>query len=166
VNLTRRRLPGERAFLLLLALASAFLLWQSYRISGFASITSAGFYPMVVSATMLVCTLVVLWQAKQFEAEPPATGESRGRHFLRRLLPVEVVSFTVAIALYMLALEWLGFVLASYLFLLGSMRVLGSKRWILNAVVSALSLAAIYVVFQTIFAVVLPTGTLWQGVFK
>ena len=163
MDITRRRLPGERVFLLLLSLASAFLLWQSYRISGFSSITSAGVYPMLVSATMLVCTLVVLWQAAHAEAEPAAPGESRAQHFLRRLLPAEVVTFTLAIAIYMLALEWLGFVIASYLFLLGSMRVLGSRRWVLNVVVSALSLAAIYLIFQTVFAVVLPKGTLLQG---
>jgi putative tricarboxylic transport membrane protein len=166
MNIARRRLPGEQAFLLLLLLASAFLLWQSYRISGFSSITSAGVYPMLVSATMVLCIVVTLVQSRRAEAEAAAPGESAARHFLRRLLPLELVAFTAAIVLYMLALEWLGFVVASYLFLLASMRLLGSTRWGLNALVSALSLAGIYVVFQTIFAVVLPTGSLWQGVFK
>jgi len=63
----------------------------------------------------------------------------------------------------MLALEWTGFVLSSYVFLVVSMWLLGSRRLVLNLVVSALSLAAIYVVFQTVFSVVLPKGTLFRG---
>lgn len=42
--------------------------------------------------------------------------------------------------------------------------MLGSRRLLLNITVSAGVLAAIYVVFQTIFAVALPEGTLWQGI--
>jgi putative tricarboxylic transport membrane protein len=37
---------------------------------------------------------------------------------------------------------------------------------VLNLVVSALSLAAIYLVFQTVFSVVLPKGSLIQGWFS
>jgi putative tricarboxylic transport membrane protein len=47
-----------------------------------------------------------------------------------------------------------------------SMALLGSRRWGLNLLVSALALAAIYVIFQTVFSVVLPSGTLLQGLFK
>jgi putative tricarboxylic transport membrane protein len=63
-------------------------------------------------------------------------------------------------------LERLGFVVASYLFLVVSMFLLGSRRVLLNLAVSAVSLAAIYVIFQTVFAVVLPKGTWWQGVLS
>jgi putative tricarboxylic transport membrane protein len=66
----------------------------------------------------------------------------------------------------MLTLEWLGFVVGSYLFLIVAMWILGGRRIVLNLVVSALVLTAIYVVFQTAFSVVLPAGSLWQGVFK
>ena len=50
----------------------------------------------------------------------------------------------------------------SYLFLVVSMRLLGGRRIVLNLLVSALSLAAIYVIFQTVFSVVLPKGVLLQ----
>jgi putative tricarboxylic transport membrane protein len=65
----------------------------------------------------------------------------------------------------MLTLEWLGFVVSSYLFLAVTMRLLGSTRWRTNLLVSALVLGAVYLVFQTAFSVVLPAGRLWQGVF-
>lgn len=60
----------------------------------------------------------------------------------------------------MVVLEPLGFLLSSYLFLVIAMRVLGSRRMGLNALVALLSLAAIYVIFQTAFSVILPPGTL------
>jgi putative tricarboxylic transport membrane protein len=45
------------------------------------------------------------------------------------------------------------------------MRLLGSRRWSVNLGVSALSLAAIYLVFQTVFSVVLPRGTWLRPLF-
>jgi hypothetical protein len=45
------------------------------------------------------------------------------------------------------------------------MLVLGSQRILFTIIVSAVSLAVIYVVFQTAFSVVLPEGIL-RGVFK
>ncbi len=74
--------------------------------------------------------------------------------------PLTLVLFTLLIVAYMLLLEVLGFLVASYLFLLLSMQVLGSKRLGLNLVVSAVVLAAIFIVFQTAFSVVLPAGSL------
>jgi len=47
-----------------------------------------------------------------------------------------------------------------------SMWLLGSRKWVLNLWVSALSLAVVYAIFQTIFSVVLPSGSWLAGVFK
>ena len=77
-----------------------------------------------------------------------------------------MLTTTAAIFAYMLTLEWLGFIVSSYLFLVVAMRLLGGKRLGLNLLVSGLALAVIYVVFDTAFSVVLSAGTLWQGVFK
>jgi putative tricarboxylic transport membrane protein len=56
--LRRRRLPGELTFALLLIGLSLFLLWQAYGISGFESLTSAGAFPMVAAAVMLVTAVL------------------------------------------------------------------------------------------------------------
>lgn len=151
------RLPGERIFTLLLAAGSLFMLWQAWGISKFESITSAGVFPMIATLTMLVTALMVVLRTWRAAAEP-ADG-TLAQRFVRRLVPPVLVSFTLAIAVYMVLLEPLGFVVASYLFLVVSMALLGSRRWGLNLVVSALSLGAIYLVFQTAFSVVLPKGT-------
>ncbi len=77
-----------------------------------------------------------------------------------------LVAFTGGIALYMLALEPVGFLLSSYVFLVASMAILGSRRWGLNLLVSAVALGVIYVIFQTVFSVVLPNGSLLAGWFR
>jgi putative tricarboxylic transport membrane protein len=159
----RRRLAGETMFIALLVLFSAFMLWTAYGISGFTSLTSAGAFPMVATLVMLVSAGIALRDTTRLPRADAAEGEGLVAQFRRQLVPAVVVWFTVAIAVYMIALERVGFLIASYLFLVASMRLLGSTRWVLNLVVSAVCLAAIYVIFQTVFAVVLPTGTLLQG---
>ena len=76
-----------------------------------------------------------------------------------------VVSLTGLIALYAFALEPLGFLVASLLFLVAAMFALGERRILRTALISVVSLAVIYVIFQTAFSVVLPEGIL-RGVFR
>ena len=162
----RHRLPGEKVFVLLLCGVSLFLLWASYGVSGFQSLTSAGMFPMFASAVMVACMGIVLVQTWRNQAEAPQDGESSSGHFMRRVAPKVILQAAVVIAVYMALMEQLGFLVSSYLFLVAGMQVLGSKRIGLNLVVSALVLAAIYVVFQTAFSVILPEGLVWQHVFK
>lgn len=159
MHTSHKRLPGELTFMVLIVLFSAFMLWTSYQISRFDSLSSPGFFPMVCAATMLVTGLMSLVKTarSRLALEP---DQSVFQQFVQKLAPMTLVLFTALIVAYMLLLEVLGFIVASYLFLLLSMQVLGSKRWGLNLVVSAGMLAAIFVVFQTAFSVVLPAGTL------
>ena len=78
-------------------------------------------------------------------------------------MPPVLLWNTLALGGYMLAHETAGFHASSLVFLLLSMRLLGSTRWGLNAAVATGAVAAIHVVFQMAFSVVLPAGTLWQG---
>lgn len=162
----RSRLPGEIAFTVLLLLFSAFMLWTAYGISGFESLTSAGAFPMVVTAVMLITGVLNVRHTLRETPSPRQPGESLARQFVRQLTPPVLLGFTLAIVAYMLVLDWAGFLLSSYVFLALSMWLLGSRRIVLNLVVSALSLAAIHVIFQTVFSVVLPKGTLLQGLLS
>lgn len=153
------RMPGELTFLVLVVAFSVFMLWMSYSISHFESVSSPGFFPMVCSAALVITGVMSLLKTAKarLELQP---GESVVQLFVRRLAPPQLVMFTVLIVAYMLLLEIIGFLVASYLFLLLSMQVLGSKRIGLNLLVSAGVLAAIFIVFQTAFSVVLPQGSL------
>lgn len=161
---TRRRRPaGEIVFSVLLLLLSAFMLWTAYGISGFDSLTSAGAFPMVATAVMVATGIANVVHALREAPTESRIGESAAAKFFRELTPPVLVAFTVAIAVYMWLLERLGFVVASYLFLVVAMFLLGSRRIVLTLVVAAGSLAAIYLIFQTLFSVVLPKGTWLAG---
>lgn len=164
MNAPQERKPGELVFTALLLIASAFLLWHSYGISGLQSVSSAGMFPMLAALTMLVTgcqAMVAILRRPRAEALAGTTAWSR---FVSAIAPPELIAGAVAVFAYMALLEVLGFLVASYLFLLLCMRLFGGRRWMLNAVVSALCLAAIHLIFQTVFSVVLPKGTLWAGV--
>lgn len=166
MHIKRHRLPGEIVFDLLLIVFSLFMLYTAYGISGFESTTSAGAFPLATTFVMVVSGLIILFHELRAKMEPGEPGESLVAHFFRKLTPPLVVAFAAAAVAYMLLLERLGFVLASYLFLLVSMWVLGSRRLFFNLWVSAVSLGAIYFVFQTVFSVSMPIGTWLQGVLK
>lgn len=153
------RLPGELTFMALAVAFSSFMLWASFNISRFESVSSAGVFPMVCAAAMLVTGLMSLVKTSRSRLHLD-DGENWRQQLVRKVLPLQLVLFTALIVVYMLALEVIGFLVASYLFLALSMRLLGSRRMGLNLLVSALVLAAIFVVFQTAFSVVLPHGSL------
>jgi putative tricarboxylic transport membrane protein len=159
----RRRFAGEIVFAALLVVFSGFLLWTAYGISGFASLSSAGAFPMLAAAVLLLTGLVNLVQALKSRPTERQPGESALAKFAREVTPSVIVGFTLVIAAYMLLLDRLGFLVSSYLFLVASMRLLGGRRWGLYLVVAAVSLGAIYIVFETAFSVVLPAGTWWEG---
>jgi len=155
-----RRLPGELTFVLVLLLFSATALWQAFRISGFASWSSPGAVPMLAALVLVGAALRIALAALRRPSADIPDGGTLSAQFGHALLPRVIVAFTLLIALYMFALEPLGFVVSSFLFLAAGMWVLGSRRIVYNLVVSAFSLAVIYVIFQTAFSVVLPAGVL------
>jgi putative tricarboxylic transport membrane protein len=116
-----KRPPGELAFCALLLALSLFLLWQAYGISGFESLTSAGMFPMLASATMVVTAAVFVRQSLR-RGPANVSGQGNWQAFVVQITPPIWVGFTVAVCLYMLALPRLGFLGASFLFLLLSMR--------------------------------------------
>jgi hypothetical protein len=87
------------------------------------------------------------------------------RRFLADITPLRQTVMVVLVGLYILAMPWLGFLAASGLFLFVSIQFLWRRAVWLTALVSLAGLAAIHVVFSLVFQVVLPKGTLLQGLF-
>lgn len=155
-----RRLPGELTFVLVALLFALTALWQAYRISGFASWSSPGAVPMLAAFVMALSAVKVVASTLRKSRPEVAPGSTLARAFGNVLLPRVIVGFTLLIVLYMFALEPLGFVVSSFLFLVAGMWVLGSRRLGYDVLISAGSLAVIYAIFQTAFSVVLPAGVL------
>lgn len=161
----RRRLPGELVFVLLLLLFALTALWQAWRISGASGWSTPGALPTLAALVMLLAGIRIAVNTARVPPPEATPGRSLARDFLHQVTPASIVLFTVLIVAYMFALEPLGFVASSFLFLVLAMFALGERRILRTLVVSAISLACIYVVFQTAFSVVLPEGIL-KGVLR
>jgi putative tricarboxylic transport membrane protein len=154
----RTRRPGELVFSLALLAFSLFAAWQAWRISGFASLSSAGVFPMVATFTMAVSGLFIV--AETARARPE---KERGtlQRFAADITPMRLVVFALLIVAYMLALEPAGFLLSSFGFLFLGMSFLYRKGVLVNLAVSSASLVIIYIIFRHVFSVVLPAGRLF-----
>lgn len=149
---TTRR-PGEVVFTIFLLVGSLVLLWQAYGISGFSALSSAGAFPMAMSAVMVVSLAITL--ARTLRKPAPAAVLERLR---AEILPGTVVVFCGLILVYSLILDWLGFIPASFLFLLTAITFLQGGRFKRALGLSLLSIICVYVVFRLVFQVVLPEG--------
>jgi hypothetical protein len=78
--------------------------------------------------------------------------------FRKEVLPPAVVVFSAFILGYSLLLQPLGFLLASFLFLVVSTWFLEAGRFRRAVLLSTISIVGVYVVFRLIFQVVLPEG--------
>ncbi len=157
-QMDKARLPGETGFCVVILLFSVTFLYLSYRISGFSSWTSAGSLPMGTTLVMTVAAIVILFRELAKPAPQLTRGESLTRGFFAQVFPLRHIVFIAVLIAYMFLLDPLGFITDSYLYLIASSLVLGERRVVRLIVVNALSLAAVYLVFQTAFSVVLPTG--------
>lgn len=147
------RRPGELVFTLVLIACSLVLLWQAYGISGFSALSSAGAFPMAMSAIMVGSLAVVL--AKLLRQSVP---DALVQRFKTEILPSTVVVFCLVILAYSVALDWLGFIPSSFLFLLTSITFLQGGRFKRAFALSLVSIICVYVVFRLVFQVVLPEG--------
>lgn len=157
------RRPGELAFICLLVLFSAAALWQAYSISGFTGLSQPGVFPMLAAATMLVSCCFILRDTLRTRSSRESGHRAA---FWRDVLPVRLVVMLAMVGIYLYAMPWLGFVIASGLFLFACFAYLWRKSFLISLILAATSLAAVYFLFRIVFEVVLPQGTLLPaGVF-
>lgn len=145
------RRPGELVFTIAMAAGSLFLLWSAYGISGFEALSAPGAVPMVTSAIMLVCALLIL-------RETLGKGRTTGEKLERDILPLPVIVTIAAITAYALLLKPLGFLPTSFLFLTGMIRYLAGRSLLRSVILALAIVAAIYLVFRIIFTVLMPPG--------
>lgn len=154
----KTREPGELVFNGLLVIISLFLLYQSYQISGFSGLSSAGIFPMAASFTMLVAAMFSLFSCLQLP--PPKHPFTM---FVSRILPRSVSIMLFCVMLFALIIEGAGFLVASFAFLFISLNLFYQRGWWLSAVISAVTLAVVYFIFRVVFLVVLPEGTWFES---
>lgn len=150
----KAREPGELVFNVLLVLISLFLLYYSYQISGFQSVSSPGVFPMMASFTMLVTAMFSLFSSLRLPA-PSHPVEM----FLRKILPRPVAIMLFCVILFAVILEGAGFLLAAFLFLFVSLNLFYQKGWLVSAGIAGVALLVVYFIFRVVFLVVLPEGS-------
>ena len=152
----RKLRAGENLFAWLMMALSLFVLIQAYLISGFSSISSAGTFPMVAAAIMVVAMALILLNNRKL-AKPDADGlKDELRQAAKQVLPKVFLVYTGVIIAYMILIQPLHFLPSSFAFLLVSMIYLKGSTVIKSLIISTLTLACIYIVFQYFFRVVLP----------
>lgn len=151
--------PGEIGFGLALLAFAGVALWRSTAISGVGNITGAGVFPMLASAVMVASALAVLADAMQRRSG----GSGSVRAVARYLVSARLLVFLVLMAFYAAAIPLAGFVAASAAFVFVSVAFLWRRGVVWSALVAAVSVGALYLLFRIVFQVVLPTGSLWRG---
>jgi putative tricarboxylic transport membrane protein len=154
----RRKRPGEGAFGVLMLLLSLVLAWQAYEISGFSSVSSPGAFPMAAAAVMVLAAFIVVIGDLRKPSEAQGTLAQRGQSFSTQITPTAVSVFAGFVIGYATVLDILGFLPASFLFLLAAIHFLHRGSIGFSFGISLLSLFVIYAVFRLIFQVVLPEG--------
>ncbi|MDH2433562.1 tripartite tricarboxylate transporter TctB family protein [Pokkaliibacter sp. MBI-7] len=149
---------GEVIFTLLLLAVSAFLLFEAYGIAALSSWSSPGAMPLFSTGIMVVTGIYLVFNGAQ-RGEGREASVSLAHHLgaaVAHLFRPVVLSYCVLLVLYLLALSYIGFFYSSALFLFVSFMVLWQQGVVKAAGITAISLGAVYVIFQYLFSVVLP----------
>lgn len=139
---------GEDLFGLIVLVVGVVLFWQSYLIAGFSALSSPGAFPMATAAVMVISGVIVVI----------GNLRRRGRLSDEKILPGTVLLFTGLVVAYAVALVPLGFILASFGFLVLGTKLLYRSGWTRCILLALVSLVLIYVIFRLVFQVVLPEG--------
>lgn len=160
----RTRRPGELVFAFGLVIFSALAFWQSYAISGFRGLTTAGVFPMLASGTMVLTAVTILAETLRTPADRDLAGGILVG-FIRRILPPRLVAMVLLIIAYVAVMPWAGFLLSSAGFLFAACALLWRGHFGRALLVTVVSVVAIHFVFRTVFQVVLPQGVILPGLF-
>jgi len=147
------RPKGEYKMMLVLFIISAALFGDSLYSEGFFQGVSAGpgSIPQLAGAMTL---LMIAGLAIQFFRK--GYKEGTFADLMHHLFDREVVVLLVTLTIYGFIVETIHFVPATFLFLVVTMYLLEPKKLLLKIVVSAGVLAVLYLIFSTLFQVVLP----------
>ncbi|MEZ2721863.1 tripartite tricarboxylate transporter TctB family protein [Paenalcaligenes hominis] len=157
------RSVGEIAFSVFLLVFSLAMTWAASLVDDELTLSSAGSLPLVAASLMSICSLINLLRALRAPAD---FNGSAFIEFRKKVLPNTSIIIVGLILAFIFTLEYLGFNLASYLFLVLSSFMLGVKNRVVLFIIPALFLGCIHFIFQVIFSVILPQGSLWSGVFS
>jgi putative tricarboxylic transport membrane protein len=147
------RPKGEYKMMLVLFVVCLALFVDSLRSPGLFQGHSAGpgSIPQLVTGALL---LMIIGLAIQFARKGYREGSFGD--LMHHLFDKHVVMLLATLTIYGFIVETIHFVPATFLFLVATMYLLEPKKLLLKVIVSAGTLAVLYLIFSTLFQVVLP----------
>lgn len=124
-----------------------------------------GFYPTIVLVFMAAMSAVLVIQDLVAQRAPAAAAAEPAPAEPRRNYQLVLAAF-VAVAIYIALLPYLGFRIATALFVAGFQFVLErpatARQWAIQLAIAVGTAAVTYLVFERYLSVILPRGT-WTG---
>ncbi len=130
---------------------------SSMKYLDFHVIPNAGFFPFLGGSCLTGLSLISLTSALMKKEKGKEELFFPERFSLKRLLIL--VSSVIG---YDVAIEYLGFPLVTFLFMIFLLRVLERKKWPTAFAASFLTMAVSYMIFQVLLGVRLPSGILYK----
>lgn len=139
----------DRAVGLVLLVFSILYMRASWSLPRFqmTTVVDSWVFPLAVGMALFLLSAVLFLRPQDVQPEIPDQ--------VRR-----PVSILIALLLYALVLDWLGFVVSTALFFLGTSVILGWRRWVVGMGVSVAFSVLVYITFTRVLAVPLPQGIL------
>ncbi len=107
---------------------------------------SAAFFPSFLFSIMLMCGLALIGQGVRREKKIPFPD----------LHLAKVVPIVGALVVYVILMEYLGFIISTIVFLLSSLYLFGERRKKILVLVPIISSVLVYFLFTKAFMIVLP----------
>lgn len=125
----------------------------------------AGDWPrMILSVLLVLGAILAIYAYYQYRRSGGRTAERSNSEAQQRFEKGElrnVLILTLTVALYVRLVALLGFILLTPPFLFALMAIFGLRQWIKMGVISVVSTAIIYVLFNNLLLVLLPRFTLF-----
>ncbi|MBM2803956.1 MAG: Tripartite tricarboxylate transporter TctB family [Deltaproteobacteria bacterium] len=140
---------------LALVSASAFLLFEAGRFNfGTLRVPQTGFFPKTLVTLLLLLSLVLLVQALRRKETERGSEKIAADGWTR-------IAATLATMIgFALVLEWLGFLLSTFVLMVLLLRAIEAPRWSKVFTVALVTALAVYGLFAWLLSVPLPAGVL------
>lgn len=107
---------------------------------------SAAFYPSLLFIVMLLCGIALIYQGMKRQEKIAFPAFNWGR-----LLPL-----AAALSVYVILLEFIGFILSTIIFVISAMYIFGERRKKFLLTVPFITAIVVYYLFSKAFMIVLP----------
>jgi putative tricarboxylic transport membrane protein len=126
-----------------------------------AGFPNAGFFPFVGGAGLVLLSLIQLFGIYLGNRK---TGEEKPEAFFPQKESLKRIVVTLAILFfYCIALQYVGFLIATFLFMVLLLRCIEPQRWTVLLITALLTSTFSYLLFEILLKAQLPKGILWNS---